>query len=132
MKKLTIRESLRHLELLAKDVPGLAAVFPRPVEASAFLALIERLHALLEESSTPELSVQALRSTLFPHAAEDSQRVLFSSFRRTLAEAATAAGRVFSLHQPNLRGKSLDEVLCHFEGDSSANRIRRHEALSPD
>ncbi len=117
MNKLTARESLRHLELLAAAAPELSGVFAKPVNASAFLTLIERLQALIKESGTSALSLKTLRSSLFPHATGDSQRVLFSNFRRTLAAAATASGRNFSLHQPGVRGKSPEEVFCHFEGD---------------
>jgi WD40 repeat protein/energy-coupling factor transporter ATP-binding protein EcfA2 len=115
MKKLTHRETLRHIALLITAAPS---HIEKSAEAASFIALVERLRGLVEASNTAELSTRALRSTLFPHASGDSQRVLLASFRKTITTIATAAGRNFVLHQPNLRGKDLDEVICYFEGDS--------------
>ncbi len=115
MKKLTSTETLRHLDLLTAAAPAHIA---KPTDAAAFATLLERIRSLIREQNTAELSTQTLRATLFPHASGDSQRVLFSNFRKTLDTTATATCRNFSLFQPNLRGKALDEVICYFRGDA--------------
>ena len=116
MKPLSLRETLRHLDLLIASAPQLEDVFSNPNEAASFVTLCTRLRELLKEKDTTELSVDLLWKTLFPKAADSSRRVLFSKFRKTLSLAAEAEERDLALIQPNLKGKDLTEVRCHFEG----------------
>lgn len=77
---------------------------------------LRRLHELLAETNTAEPTLAALAGFVFPGVSPNCLRTTLLEFRKSLAEAASAAGLQIELIRPDARGVDAAEVICHFEG----------------
>jgi hypothetical protein len=94
MKKLSLPDITRHLDQLIVTTPDLEGLFENDNETASFVNKLRRLLDLLKESGTAEPGLRALREALLPGAKEDSRRVLFSNFRKTLPKPNRSVYRI--------------------------------------
>jgi|GEM_PF-1269867 len=117
-----VDEILRHLErTLTASQRGKGT---KKTDAK-FILRASKLHTLVEKAGAHQLTTAQIATELFPKMAGESVRTAFSEFRSTLKATSEADGRRFELIQPHMRNRSMEEIICHFEGDSLADEYLR-------
>ncbi len=94
----------------------LLEIEPKTAKPGGFTVRLRRLRELLAETNTAEPTLAAIAGFVFPGVSSNSLRTTLLEFRKSLAEAASAAGLQIELIRPDARGVDAGEVICHFEG----------------
>ncbi len=89
---------------------------PQTSKPGGFTVRLRRLRELLAETNTAEPTLAAIAGFVFPGVSQNSLRTTLLAFRKSLTEAASAAGQQIELIRPDARGVDAGEVICHFEG----------------
>ncbi len=113
---LDLPSTLDHLDHLADQVRRVEGVFRSVSEAETFHSRLRSVRDLLEKKQTAEPTYADLAAAACPGLADESLRVSFARFQNLLTKVATASSHSFTLVKPAGRGRSPDEVLCHFQG----------------
>ena len=108
-----IIDHLDHLPKYARVVEG---VFKSHSEAETFLLRLQAVEELLVNKDTHQPGYADLAAAACPGLWGDSLRVSFARFQRQLEQVATKSGHEFNLIKPAGRGKTPEQIICHFAG----------------